>query len=326
MSAPLILVALSLLSAGLVRAMIALRLMDEPDAGQPGARKAHLRPVPKGGGVGVVVAFVAGCGIAAGLGHPLPYPGAVLAALGIAAVAFLDDVQNWSFAVKLGAQVLGAVAAVAGGLVLRRLELPGWGVIDLGWTAVPVTLAWFLFATNAMNFIDGLNGLAAGASLLAGALWTRLVPDAAADGGALLAAGLAGFLPFNFPRARIFMGDVGSQFCGFILAALAVAGGLFLLMVFMLFGILFDVAVTLVRRTWAGERLTQAHRGHLYQVAQRSGVGAPLIAILHWSFVAWGALCATLPVVWAGPLVVAPQLAWVTYVIARSRQAGLRSW
>ena len=94
---------------------------------------------------------------------------------------------------------------------------------------VPLTLAWVLFATNAMNFIDGLNGLAAGVSALAAAI---LAAIAAAYGGwfvyfagLLLVAGLVGFLPFNFPRARIFLGDVGSQFCGFVLAVLAVAAG-----------------------------------------------------------------------------------------------------
>ena len=92
----------------------------------------------------------------------------------------------------------------------------------------------------------------------------------------LLAAGIAGFLPFNFPRARIFMGDVGSQFCGFMLAVLAVVAsrfeGLqmsFLLVPMLLSGVLFDVGFTLVRRAVAGERVTAPHRGHLYQVAQR---------------------------------------------------------
>ena len=97
----------------------------------------------------------------------------------------------------------------------------------------------------------------------------------------LLIGGVAGFLPFNFPRARIFMGDVGSQFCGFMLAVLAVVASRFegvelsfLLVPMLLSGVLFDVAFTLVRRWHAGERLTAPHRGHLYQVAQRTGIPA----------------------------------------------------
>ena len=95
----------------------------------------------------------------------------------------------------------------------------------LGWLGAAGDAGWILFATNAMNFIDGLNGLAAGTALVACGFLALI---AAGQGGwfvyfaaMLLAAGLVGFLPFNFPRARIFMGDVGSQFCGFVLAVLA---------------------------------------------------------------------------------------------------------
>ena len=102
-------------------------------------------------------------------------------------------------------------------------RIPYVGPFSIGWLAPPVTVLWLLFATNAMNFIDGLDGLAGGVALIAAGF---LAAIAAAYGGwfayfaaLLLAAGLAGFLPFNFPRARIFMGDVGSQFCGFILGS-----------------------------------------------------------------------------------------------------------
>ncbi len=111
----------------------------------------------------------------------------------------------------------------------------------------------------------------------------------------LLAAGLLGFLPFNYPRARIFLGDVGSQFCGFVLAVLGVVAARFegielslLLVPMLLSGLLLDALFTLARRLLAGERITQPHRGHLYQVAHRAGVPAAVIAPLHWAFAAWG--------------------------------------
>jgi UDP-GlcNAc:undecaprenyl-phosphate GlcNAc-1-phosphate transferase len=156
----------------------------------------------------------------------------------------------------------------------------------------------------------------------------------------LLAAGLIGFLPFNFPRARIFMGDVGSQFCGFVLAVLGVAAARFgavemsfLIVPMLLSGVLFDVAFTLVRRTLAGERVTQAHRGHLYQVAVRSGMDARAVAMLHWGFAALGGICA-LGFVYAPsgvkpllpPLLLLPQLAWLGYVAAIARRARLERW
>jgi len=207
-----------------------------------------------------------------------------------------------------------------------------------------VTIGWILFATNAMNFIDGLNGLAAGTALVA-SVFLAIIAEAQ-DGwfvyfaSLLLASGLAGFLPFNFPRARIFMGDVGSQFCGFILAVLGIAAARFgavemsfLLVPMLLSGVLFDVAFTLVRRLLAGERLSQAHRGHLYQVAHRAGMDARAIAAMHWGFAALGGLAA-LAFIAAPPatkplfptLLLLPQIAWLIAVVARAWRADLGRW
>jgi UDP-GlcNAc:undecaprenyl-phosphate/decaprenyl-phosphate GlcNAc-1-phosphate transferase len=259
-------------------------------------------------------------------------------------VALLDDLWDWPFAVKLGAQVLAALVAVGTGLYLHDYRLPYVGGLYVGWLGIPLTLAWILFATNAMNFIDGLNGLAAGVSFVACAFLAVIA--ATHDGwfayfaALMLAAGLAGFLPFNFPRARIFMGDVGSQFCGFILAMLAVVASRFegadlsfLIVPMLLAGVLYDVAFTLVRRALVGERLTQAHRGHLYQVAARSGVPAPAVTLIHVGFVLFGGGVALLflalsgtPKVLAPLLTLAPQLVWTGFVMARSRQVGLGRW
>ncbi len=323
--------------------------MDLPDVGQAGARKAHARPVPKGGGVGVVAAFLVGTMLLyryaefSRIADP-SFRGVILAAAGIALVAFLDDLWDWPFAVKLGAQVLAAAVAVASGVVVGTLNLPGIGSVALGWAGVPLTLAWILFATNAVNFMDGLNGLASGVCAIACVI---LAGIAAAYGGwfvyfaaLMLAAGLAGFLPFNFPRARIFMGDVGSQFCGFVLAVLGVAAGRLqgadlsvLLAPMLLFGLLFDVAFTLVRRLLAGDRVTQAHRSHLYQVAHRAGVPAVAVTLVHWSFVAWGGLCCAAFLAASGGwkpvavlLVLPPQAAWAAWVAARARRNALGRW
>ncbi len=336
--------ALALLSAGVVRGMIGVGVMDTPDA-----RKVHLRPVPKGGGVGVVAAFLVGIVVLYAFasfsrladGY---FRGVILAAVAIAAVAYLDDTRVWPFWVKLAGQIVAALLAVGSGLYVSRLNLPGVGGVELGWVGAVGTLAWILFATNAMNFIDGLNGLASGVSALAAAI---LAVIAAAYGGwfvyfasLLLVAGLAGFLPFNFPRARIFMGDVGSQFCGFVLAVLAVAAGRFqgaelsvLLVPMLLFGVLYDVAFTLVRRALARERVTEAHRGHLYQLAQRSGLSVPAVTLLEWGFVLWGGACCWLFLGaegWAKAaaplLVVPPQLVWTAYVVRRTGRHPVGRW
>jgi UDP-N-acetylmuramyl pentapeptide phosphotransferase/UDP-N-acetylglucosamine-1-phosphate transferase len=268
---------LILLSAATVRLMIAARVMDTP-----AARKMHEQPTPKGGGVGIVVTFLIGIAVlyqfAAFTRLADPYfRGVIEASVAIAVVAFLDDLFDWPFTVKLGAQVLAGLVAVGSGLY-------------------------------------------------------------AAAG--LLATGLAGFLPFNFPRARIFMGDVGSQFCGFMLAVLAVVASRFdgvelsfLLVPMLLSGVLFDVAFTLVRRTLAGEAVTRPHRGHLYQVAQRSGLSPVGVTLIHWSFAIFGGACCLLFIAMPSAykpevpfLTLLPQLPWLWFVVLRARMAGIYRW
>lgn len=334
---------LALLSALCVRLMVAFPILDHPDA-----RKAHTRPTPKGGGVGIVIAFLAGMVVLfhvaafARLADP-QFIGVITAAAVIALVALLDDLWDFRFVVKLGAQTVAALVAVAGGLVLNRLSLPVWGMVDLGFAGVLLTLFWIVACTNAVNFMDGLDALVGGSLFLAAGI---LAVIAAGQGGffvyvasLFLAAGLAGFLPFNLHPARIFMGDVGSQFLGFVFAVLAVASSRFdvqqlsfLLVPLLLFGLLFDTGFTLLRRAAMGERVSAPHRTHLYQMAQRSGLSAWRVAALHWGFVLFhGALAALFLRLAPGakPLVVVPalavQLLWLAHVARRVRRAGL-SW
>jgi UDP-GlcNAc:undecaprenyl-phosphate GlcNAc-1-phosphate transferase len=336
--------ALAALSAAVVRLMIAVRVLDRPDP-----RKVHTLDTPKGGGVGVVVAFLVGIAVLyrfaefARLADQY-FIGMIEASVAIAVVAFLDDLFDWKFTVKLAVQVLAALVAVGSGIYVVDYRLPYVGPLYIGWLAPPATVLWLLFATNAMNFIDGLDGLAGGVALIAACFVAGI---AAFSGGwfayfaaLLLAAGLAGFLPYNFPRARIFMGDVGSQFCGFILAVLAVVASRFdnaelsfLIVPMLLSGVLFDVAFTLVRRAFAGESLTEPHRGHLYQVAQRAGMPARDVTLVHWGFAAFGGVCAIafvaapVPVKPFVPLVtLLPQVCWLRFVVSHAHRASLTRW
>ena len=332
---------LALLSAAAVRLMIAWPILDHPNA-----RSSHARPTPRGGGVGVVLAFVAGMAVlyAEAQFARLPPPqfiGVIGAAVAIAAVSLWDDVADLRFAVKLAAQGVAALVAIGSGLVLDRLALPWIGEVPLGWLGVALTLFWIVGCTNALNFMDGLDGLVGGSVFLAAVI---LCIAAGEQGGwfvyaasLFLAAGLAGFLPFNLHPARIFMGDVGSQFLGFMMAVLAVAAAgfdaaqlTFLMVPLLLFGLLFDAAFTLARRAVRGERVASAHRTHLYQMAQRSGMGVRLVAATHWGFVLFhGALLAVFMHLPAGlkPLIVLPalavQLGWLALVVRRVRRAGL---
>jgi len=334
---------LAVLSALLVRLMIAFPILDHPDH-----RKAHSRPTPKGGGVGIVCAFILGMLV---LYHVADFArmaerrfiGVILAAVAIAAVALLDDIRDFRFVVKLAAQGLAALVAVGSGLVVDHLALPWVGVIELGPLGAVLTVFWIVACTNAMNFMDGLDGLIGGTVLIT-CLGLGFVAET--QGGwfiyaacLILAGGVLGFLPFNLHPARIFMGDVGSQFLGFMLAVLGVAAARldaaqlsFLLVPLLLFALLFDTGFTLLRRAVMGEPLSAPHRSHLYQMAQRSGVPTRAVAAAHWGFAAFHVVLALLflrlspgvkPLIILPPLVV--QLLWLAYVAGRMRRAGL-SW
>ena len=337
-------VVVALLSASVVRVMIRWGTLDHP-----GARSSHTRPTPKGGGVGIAAAFVFGMVVLfatagrARVPHA-PFLGLILAATGIAAVSYADDVRSWSASVKLVSQLAAALVAVGCGIRFGVLHLPWIGAWDTGWLGVPRTPGWILFADNAVNFIDGLNGLASGSVaaaclVLAGIGWMQgdwFVHVASL----VLAAAIAGFLPYNYPSARIFMGDVGSQFCGFVLAVIGVLSAGFgattlsvLLVPMLLAGVLFDVAFTLVRRLVAGRPLMQAHRGHLYQMAHRTGRPAWAITLVYWSMVGWGGLCCLAFQESRGPwkpvlplAVLLPQMLWLALVVRWTRQADIRVW
>lgn len=334
---------LGLVAALVVRAMIARPILDVPNH-----RSSHARPTPKGGGVGPVIAFVVGMLLlwqveALSDAAEPRFLGVVLAAIAIALVALADDIRDFRFLVKLAAQTFAALVAIGSGLVLQRIALPWIGEVPLGALGVALTLFWIVGCTNAVNFLDGLDGLVGGVVVIAS---LALAVVAATQGGGFvqaaalfLAAGFAGFLVFNLPPARIFMGDVGSQFAGFVLAVLAVAAGgfddrqvSFLIVPLLLFGLLWDAAFTLVRRALAGARVSEAHRAHLYQLAARAGMRARDVALVHWGFALFHAALAALFLALDSrdkPLAVVPavlvQVGWTLFVARRVRRANL-SW
>ena len=200
----------------------------------PGERKVHDHSVPRMGGVAVVLAAVLGLFLVTTLRPGSVDPGAWLAmrpffiAGGlIFLVGLVDDVRGLGAVPKLLFEFAAAGAIMSSGLLIERVSLLGW-TLPLGWIAWPVTAAWLVGMTNAFNLIDGVDGLAAGITALAGAACGAiLVVRGHAPEAMLLAAfvGAAiGFLFFNFAPASIFLGDSGSLVAGFLLAATAITG------------------------------------------------------------------------------------------------------
>jgi Fuc2NAc and GlcNAc transferase len=242
----------------------------------PGARSSHVRPTPKGGGVGLVLAFV-WAALNAGLVSSFWLPLVALAIL-----SFANDLRSISAEVRLAAQFLAALFVLGGALWTGQAA---WPMLLL----LPA-LFFVVATTNCYNFMDGINGMAGITAVVAFAclLLFSHAPDSAlfypimAIMGALLA-----FLPFNLPRARLFMGDVGSIFLGFLFAVsvcmMASSWTEFLVFASFLFPFYADEAVTVTERLWRKESLLVPHRRHLYQfLANERGIA-------HWKVsVAYG--------------------------------------
>lgn len=275
----------AVIAAAVTYAVARLRLFLD----QPNARSSHQTPVPRSGGLGIVIASLTGLGALGIVGHPAllrdpAFTGVMAGGLVAAAGGLADDLRARSFLFKLAAQVAATAIAMATGLVIDRLYVPGVGPVALGIAGPVLTFVWMIGLTNAYNFMDGIDGLAGGTAVIAGAFLTFAAVAVGAANEATIACTVAvasvGFLIFNLPPARIFMGDVGSQFLGFVFAALGVliaradaSGTLILLTPLLLFHFLFDTLVTAGRRWWQGEDVTQGHRSHLYQRLAHSGLG-----------------------------------------------------
>ncbi|MDZ7272388.1 MAG: undecaprenyl/decaprenyl-phosphate alpha-N-acetylglucosaminyl 1-phosphate transferase [candidate division KSB1 bacterium] len=193
-------------------------------------RTVHTGRVPKLGGGAIFAAVVVPLVVMAATGHPLSREviGLLLGGTVLFLVGAADDVRGLGCNFKLALQSFGALVLVWSGFRIEVIVLPGFGSFPLGWGSIPFTLLWVVGITNAINLIDGLDGLATGVVMSAVAVAAVL---GCAHGHALVVlvaavvfGALAGFLPYNLHPAAIFMGDSGSLFLGFVVAWLAAAG------------------------------------------------------------------------------------------------------
>jgi Fuc2NAc and GlcNAc transferase len=247
----------------------------------PNERSSHTVPTPRGGGLAIAATFLAGTCVLWAAGVVPPRVAAALAVGGatIAAVGWWDDHRSLSVRWRLPAQTLAAALAVwlVGGMPAVSV---GVAAVPLGWGGAVLAVVGVVWSLNLFNFMDGIDGIAGGETVTVGvaggALMAILGAPGLAAGAWALAAAAGGFLPWNWQRARIFMGDVGSSLLGFVFAVLAVAsenaGSLPVLCWAMLCGVfIFDATTTLVRRGMRGERVFDAHRSHAYQRAVQAG-------------------------------------------------------
>jgi UDP-N-acetylmuramyl pentapeptide phosphotransferase/UDP-N-acetylglucosamine-1-phosphate transferase len=232
----------------------------------PNARSSHEVPTPRGGGIAVAAGVVAGVAVAPALDGDVR-AAILVAGLMCGAVGLLDDLFGIPALARLPLLFVAAAACLPW-LLAGLGGAPAWKIAFAAGTVV-----WIVSYVNAFNFMDGINGIAGSQVVVAGAAWLLIGraedPEWLAGVAAVLAVTALAFLPYNVPRARVFLGDAGSYFLGAVLAVVAVAAvraGLPVEAVIAPLAVfLADTGVTLVRRVLRGEPWYEAHRQHAYQ-------------------------------------------------------------
>ena len=284
---PFILASLvSALATGLVLAYAKRRLVD-----QVNERSSHTTPTPRGGGLGLTVGLLT---VWVWTAWSATTPGPLLLATaalgGIAALGWWDDHANLPARLRLGLQFLLAGLAVAAVGAPEHGVIGPWTLAAPAWLFWPIAVVGAVWLVNLTNFMDGLDGIAGGQGLVASlAAAVLLAGTAAAPHWGLLgwscAGACAGFLVWNLPPARIFMGDVGSTTLGLVFAMLTLAqlraGVALELALLPLAPFILDATCTLLRRAWRRERLSQPHRSHLYQRLARAWGGHRPVTALY---------------------------------------------
>ena len=279
----------------MTRIMIWINIHDTPVH-----RSSHDVVTPRGGGVAIIIGFCL-CMTYFLSKHQLAHiPNWKLivmgcSLIGLVAISLWDDIRGVSLRYKLITQIAVASAIVASGLSFDRLPLPHLGVLELGAFGGILSLLWVIFFTNAFNFMDGLDGLAAGGSLVAS--FFGVVIGVLFQEQAFLYISFAlffsnlGFMVYNFSPAQIFMGDVGSQFLGLlwsVLLLLSTQAKHVELSVYtvpiLFFAFIYDVLLTILRRLIKGQSIWHPHRTFLFHILHRSGLSHRRISLIYMGF------------------------------------------
>ena len=247
---------------------------------KPDERKVHKKLMPRLGGIAIYVSFIIGVFLfLPEMVHDLPI---LIGATLIIIIGIVDDLFCLSAKAKFSGQIIAALIPILSGLQISYITVPNGNVIEFGLLAIPITLFWIVGITNAINLIDGLDGLAAGVSSIA--LFTIAVLSMTLGDpstflmGILLMGSTLGFLVFNFYPAKIFMGDTGSLFLGYMISVLSILGLtksatiLSLIIPIIILGVpIIDTTFAIIRRLVNGKPLTAPDKYHLHHCLIRLG-------------------------------------------------------
>ncbi|AGX06270.1 MULTISPECIES: glycosyltransferase family 4 protein [Bacillus] len=270
---------------------------------KPNQRKVHQKIMPRLGGLAIYISFIAGLLI---LQPEAPYNMAIiLGSLIIIATGVLDDMIEISAKVKLAGQLAAAaIVVIWGGVHVEFVNLPFGGMLEFGMLSIPLTILWIVGITNAINLIDGLDGLAAGVSSIALITISGMAiimgdPYVVAIGSITLASTL-GFLIYNFHPAKIFMGDTGALFLGYIISVLSLLGFKNVTMISFIVPVIIlgvpisDTFFAIIRRIVTKKPLSAPDKSHLHHCLLRLGYSHRQTVILIYAMAAFFGLTAVI--------------------------------
>lgn len=324
--------AVALAATPLVKALsVKVGAVDVPKDG----RRMHDHPIPRMGGLAIFFGFLTAMLLFVPLNTERQ--GMLLGAVIIVVLGIFDDIYALPAKPKFLVQIIAALIAVMAGNRIEVLSNPNIfspdPVWQLGWLSYPVTVIWIVAITNAVNLIDGLDGLACGVSTISSATMLVIALLVSEQDVAVMMAALAGacigFLPYNFNPAKIFMGDTGATFLGFVMATVSV-NGMFkqytiisFVVPFLMLGLpIFDVCFAVVRRVSHGQSPMTPDRGHVHHrlidmgFSQKQAVGVLYVisAILGLSAVVLTATNAVKAMVFLLAMGAATVIAWRVFL------------
>ena len=304
---------------------------------RPNYRKVHARIMPRLGGLAIFGAFLISYFVlrpvdpASSLTAPFIIGGACM----IIITGMLDDMFEITAKAKLLGQLLAAGIVVYGGLQIEFINLPFGGTLDFGYFSIPLTILWIVGITNAINLIDGLDGLAAGVSTIA---LITLAGMALMKGdvfvftmAALLAASSAGFLVYNFHPAKIFMGDTGALFLGFMISVLALLGFKNITVISLIIPVIMlgvpisDTFFAIVRRLRLKQPLSAPDKSHLHHCLLNVGFTHRQTVLIIYALAAMFGLAALIfsqATVWGAILLIAVMLVAIELFVEAVGLAG----
>ncbi|MBU8905974.1 glycosyltransferase family 4 protein [Desertibacillus haloalkaliphilus] len=269
---------------------------------KPNERKVHQKLMARLGGLAIYISFLLGIVILqpeSTYTIPILIGGFIIIVTG-----FLDDMMELSAKWKLFGQILAAVVVIIGGVQVQFINLPFENQLHLGWFSIPITLLWIIGITNAINLIDGLDGLAAGVSSI---VLITITAMAMLDGnlfivalGTILLGSTLGFLVHNFNPAKIFMGDTGALFLGFMIAVISLLGFKnvtvfsLLIPVIILAVPISDTFFAIIRRIVNKKPLSAPDKSHLHHCLLRLGFSHKKTVLLIYAMSAFFGLAAVL--------------------------------